>query len=57
METTDYKEIYKLTTFTFEGLEPFRHDKVPTDKEFAVLTAWNPNNQEESLESNKAKNE
>ena len=57
MVTTNYKEIYKLTTFTFEGLEPFRYDTVHTNREFAVLTAWNPNNQEESLETNRAKNE
>ncbi len=57
METTDYKEIYKHTTFTFEGLEPFRYDTVPTDREFAVITAWNPNNQIESLQTNKANNE
>jgi len=57
MKTTDFKEIYKLTTFTFEGLEPFRYDTVRIDREFAVLTAWNPNNQIASLQTNRANNE
>jgi hypothetical protein len=58
METTNnYKEIYKLTTFEFEGLEPFRYDTVATNREFAILTAWNPNNEEQSLEINRANNE
>jgi hypothetical protein len=58
------KEIYDLTHFriTHNGdVSDFTIDTLPSstpfDQSFAILTAWNPNNQPLSLEENTRRNE
>lgn len=62
--TQDMKEIYDLTHFkiTHNGdVNDFTIDTLPSstpfDQSFAILTAWNPNNQPLSLKENTRRNE